>query len=176
MILALTLAMTFALCGCAIPDVQVQNPDGSLTLVGVALEQAVMLLYRLVWALAAAFAAWTMEKLGQNVKLTNVSVALQTVCEIAQQTAEELQQTIVADLKAERPDGKLTRDDVRDLNTRLRALVKAKLDTATIRLVTASGADLDALISGACEAFLSRQKARADPLPAHMPEHDPDEG
>ncbi len=163
----MALVMIFALCACSVPAVQVQNDDGSLTVVGLVIETTVNLCYRLVWAATAAFAAWVLKKIGDNVKLKNVSLAISTVCEITRQTAEELQQTIVGDLKASRPGGKLTPEDIDDLGFRLLNIVKNKLDAATQEIVIASGADLDALITGECEAFLNRLKSYSyAPIPA----------
>lgn len=167
----LVLAMVFALCACTAPAVQVQNEDGTQTLWGVLIEQTVNIAYRLIWAATLAFGAWVLDKIGKNVKLKNVSLAIQTVCDITRQTAEELQQTIVDDLKKSRPGGKLTPEDIDDLGFRLLTLVKTKLDTATQEIVIASGADLDALITGECEAFLSRLKSYAVvPIPVTAPE------
>lgn len=174
MILFLILTMALALCACAAPAVQVQNEDGSLTVVGLVIETGVNLCYRLVWAATAAFAAWVLKKIGENVKLKNVALAISTVCEITRQTAEELQQTIVGDLKASRPGGKLTSEDIDDLGFRLLNIVKNKLDAATQEIVIASGADLDALITGECEAFLNRLKSYSyAPIPA--PKEEPTE-
>ena len=170
----LVLAMVFALCACTVPAVQVQNEDGTQTLWGVLIEQIVNVVYRLIWAATLAFGAWVLDKIGKNVKLKNVSLAIQTVCDITRQTAEELQQTIVNDLKANRPGGKLTPQDIDDLGFRLLTLVKIKLDTATQEIVTASGADLDALITGECEAFLNRLKSYAVPVPITEPGPEPD--
>jgi len=161
----LVLTMVFALCACTVPEVQIQNEDGTLTIWGVLIEQSVNIVYRLLWAATLAFGAWVLDKIGKNVKLKNLSIAIQRVCDTTRQTAEELKQTIVDDLKKSRPGGKLTLDDVYDLRFRLLKLVKTKLDTETQEIVTASGADLDALITGECEAFLSRLKAYSIPVP-----------
>ena len=172
MLIILVLAMVLVLYACTVPAVQVQNEDGTQTVAGIVIEQTVNIVYRVIWAATLAFGAWVLEKIGKNVELKNLSIAIQSVCDITRQTAEELQQTIVDDLKKSRPGGKLTQEDIDDLGFRLMNLVKAKLDTATQELVTASGADLDALITGECEAFLSRLKAYTIPVP--IPE--PDEG
>lgn len=154
----LVLAMVFALCACTVPAVQVQNEDGTQTLWGVMIEQTVNIAYRLIWAATLAFGAWVLDKIGKNVKLKNVSLAIQTVCDITRQTAEELQQTIVDDLKKSRPGGKLTPEQIDDLGFRLLNLVKLKLDDASKELIIASGADLDALITGECESYLNMMK------------------
>lgn len=154
----LVLAMVFALCACTVPAVQVQNEDGTQTLWGVLIEQTVNSLAKLVQMAFFALAAFAADKLGKNLKLKNLNIAVQKVCDIARQTAGELQQTVVNDLKAENPGGKLTQSQIDDLGFRLINLVKLKLDTATQELIIASGADLDALITGECESYLNMLK------------------
>jgi hypothetical protein len=158
LIMLLVLLMAFALCACSAPAVQVQNEDGSLTVAGVLIEQTVNSLAKLVQMAFFALAAFAADKLGKNLKLKNLNIAVQKVCEIARQTAGELQQTIVADLKAENPGGKLTPEQIDDLGFRLLNLVKLKLDDASKELIIASGADLDALITGECESYLNMMK------------------
>lgn len=159
LLVILALVMVLTLCGCAkLPDVQTQNADGSLNVVGVFAEQAVNSLAKLVQMAFFALAAFAADKLGKNLKLKNLNIAVQKVCELARQTAGELQQTIVADLKANNPGGKLTGEQIDDLGFRLLNLVKLKLDTATQELIVASGADIDALITGECENYLNTLK------------------
>lgn len=175
LLILMVLALVFALCACTVPTVQVQNEDGTQTLWGIVIEQSVDIAYRVIWAATLMLGAWVLDKIGKNVKLKNVSIAIQTVCDITRQTAEELQQTIVDDLKAKRPGGKLTPEDIDDLGFRLLTIVKQKLDTATQEIVVASGADLDALIVGECEAFLNRLKSyaiAAVPIPTPEPEEE----
>ena len=159
-ILALILAtlMIFTLCACSVPAVQVQNEDGTQTVWGVLIEQTVNTVAKACMVAVLLFGTWATEKLGKNLKLKNLSLAVQKVCELTRQTVGELQQTIVETLKAQNPDGKLTPEQIDDLGFRLLNLVKLKLDDATKELIIASGADLDALITGECEAFLSAQK------------------
>ena len=163
----LVLAMVFALCACTVPAVQVQNEDGTQTLWGVLIEQTVNIAYRLIWAATLAFGAWVLDKIGKNAKLKNLSLAIKLVLEMTRQTAEELQQTIVDDLKKSRPGGKLTPEDVDDLGFRLLNMVKIKVDIASQELIKAAGIDLDALITGECEAFLNRLKSYT--IPAIVP-------
>ena len=159
-VVLLTLLMIFALCACGSQgiEIQTQNPDGSQTVVGILIEQTVNSLAKLVQMAFFALAAFAADKLGKNLKLKNLNIAVQKVCDIARQTASELQQTIVADLKAENPGGKLTQAQIDDLGFRLLNLVKLKLDDATQELIIASGADLDALITGECESYLNMLK------------------
>lgn len=161
LIVLLALVMAFALCACTAPTVQVQNEDGSLTVVGILAEQTVNSLSKLVQMAFFALAAFAADKLGKNLKLKNLNIAVQKVCDLARQTAGELQQTIVGKMKSATENGKLTQADMDELSEQLHALVRAKLDKATQELIIASGADLDALITGACEEYLNHMKTFA---------------
>lgn len=159
MLMLMALIMVLALTACQKPvEIQTQNPDGTLTVAGVLIEQVVTTVARVLEALVLAYGAWALEKFGKNKKLQNLNLANQELCKIVKQTVRELNQTIVAELKEKSPDGKLTDIQIADLNARLLTLVKAKTDEVTIALLTAAGADLDALITGQCEAYLDKLK------------------
>lgn len=161
LLVLLTLAVLLVLTACQKPvEIQTQNPDGTLTVAGVLIEQAVTTVARLLEALVLAYGAWALEKFGKNKKLQNLTLANQELCKIVKQTVRELNQTIVNKLKEESPDGKLTQEQISALNEELLALVKLKTDEATIAMIKASGADLDALITGQCEAYLDMLKTR----------------
>lgn len=161
LLVLLTLAVLLLLTACQKPvEIQTQNPDGTLTVAGVLIEQAVTTVARLLEALVLAYGAWALEKFGKNKKLQNLTLANQELCKIVKQTVRELNQTIVNKLKEESPDGKLTQEQISALNEELLALVKLKTDEATIAMIKASGADLDALITGQCEAYLDMLKTR----------------
>lgn len=156
-LLVLIVALAFIACQKPV-EIQTQNPDGTLTVAGVLIEQVVTTVARVLEALVLAYGAWALEKFGKNKKLQNLNLANQELCKIVKQTVRELNQTIVAELKENSPDGKLTDIQIDDLNARLLTLVKAKTDEVTIALLTAAGADLDALITGQCEAYLDKLK------------------
>lgn len=161
LLVLMALAIVSLLSACQRPiEIQTQNPDGTLTVTGVLIEQAVTTVARLLEALVLAYGAWALEKFGKNKKLQNLSLANQELCAIVRQTVRELNQTIVNELKEESPDGKLTNAQINDLSNMLLALVKAKADEATIKMLTAAGADVDALITGQCEAYLDLLKSR----------------
>ena len=159
LLVLMALIMVLALTACQKPvEIQTQNPDGTLTVAGVLIEQVVTTVARVLEALVLAYGAWALEKFGKNKKLQNLNLANQELCKIVKQTVRELNQTIVAELKEKSPDGKLTDIQIADLNARLLTLVKAKTDEVTIALLTAAGTDLDALITGQCEAYLDKLK------------------
>lgn len=159
LLVLMALIMVLALTACQKPvEIQTQNPDGTLTVAGVLIEQVVTTVARVLEALVLAYGAWALEKFGKNKKLQNLNLANQELRKNVKQTVRELNQTIVAELKEKSPDGKLTDIQIADLNARLLTLVKAKTDEVTIALLTAAGADLDALITGQCEAYLDKLK------------------
>ena len=158
-LLALVIIMVLAACQKPV-EIQTQNPDGTLTVGGVLIEQGVTTVARILEALVLAYGAWALEKFGKNKKLQNLSLANQELCRIVKQTVRELNQTIVSKLKDNSPDGKLTQEQINALNEELLAMVKAKADEATIAMITAAGSDLDALIVGQCEAYLDALKER----------------
>ena len=161
LLVLLTLAIVLAFVACQKPmEIQTQNPDGTLTVAGVLIEQVVTTVARVLEALVLAYGAWALEKFGKNKKLQNLSLANQELCRIVKQTVRELNQTIVQTLKEQSPDGKLTEEQIEELQESLLEMVKAKADEATIAMITAAGADLDALITGQCEAYLDVLKSR----------------
>ena len=87
---------------------------------------------------------------------TNEAVA--NVIDTAMLTAAELQQTAVEALKASTEDGKLSNDDIEWLNQQLLAQTKEKLSVNVYDLINAAGADIEALILGAGEAWVQRLK------------------
>lgn len=154
LILILVLLMVCVLCACTFQDIPIENTDGTPTVAGVIIKQAVILIFSGLGTAISIFGAWTLKQLGSNTKLKNLILAWQRVCEAAQQTCAELQQTTVEGLKAASQDGKLTKAQIRELQSLLLSLTKAKLDDMTIDIVTAAGEDLDAIITGQCEASL----------------------
>ncbi len=157
----LVLIIVVALAACQKPlEIQTQNPDGTLTVTGVLIEQAVTTVARLLEALVLAYGAWALEKIGKSKKLQNLNLAFEELCSITKQTVRELNQTTVTRLKETSSNGKLTQVQINALKDELLVLVKAKASEASIQMITAAGADLDALIIGQCEAFLDALKER----------------
>ena len=100
LLVLLTLTMVLALTACQKPvEIQTQNPDGTLTVAGVLIEQVVTTVARLLEALVLAYGAWALEKFGKNKKLQNLSLANEKVVKLVKQTVRELNQTIVTQLK-----------------------------------------------------------------------------
>lgn len=167
--LILALVMVCALCACTAPEIQIENADGTPTVAGVIIKQAVTLIFTALGAAISILGTLVLKALGNNTKLKNIILAWQRVCDAARQTCAELQQTTVEYMKADN-DGKLTPAQVNLLQHKLLEQTKKKLDGMTIELVNAAGMDLDAIIKGECEASLpwikeNAARANAAPVP-----------
>ena len=170
-VLALVLALVVVcmLCACTAPEIQIENPDGTPTVAGVIIKQAVTLIFTALGAAISILGTLVLRALGNNTKLKNIILAWQRVCDAARQTCAELQQTTVENMKADN-NGKLTRAQINLLQHKLLEQTKTKLDSMTIELVNAAGMDLDAIIKGECEASLpwikeNAARANAAPVP-----------
>lgn len=162
--LLLLLCMIFALCACSAPAMT--NQDGSDTVAGAAVKTGLNVLEAALVTLLTIIGAAVGSKLKQRTELQNISIATDHVIDIAKQTVGELKQTVVEGMKAESPDGKLTPDQIRYLNEQLLDLTLKKLDEPTKALIAAVGADLCAIITGAAEDWIAKEKiAELLPLP-----------
>lgn len=148
LILILTLCMVLMLCGCTVEQDSVA---------GVAIEQGVLVLARLMESVILVVGTWVLGKMAKQKQLQNVTEATGKLFEVTRQTVGELQQVFVNEWK-EANGGKLTDEQIRILKKELLRLVKEKLDDATMDLITAAGSDLDALITGEAESYLRRLK------------------
>ena len=72
---------------------------------------------------------------------------------------EELQETLVEDLKAGREDGKLTKEEIASLGEALLDGTKAKMSAPTAKLLAAAAVDVTTLIQGAGESWIAKMKA-----------------
>ena len=104
--------------------------------------------------------AWLTAKIGKNQQLSSVKAATEQVVEVAQLTVGELQQTIVEKLKAA-GGGKLTEAQAAELGELLKAKTLQKLSAPVIELLTGAAVDVQALITGAGEAWIGKIKAAA---------------
>ena len=67
-------------------------------------------------------------------------------------------QTVVADLKATREDGKLTESEIASLGHKLLVKTKEKMSVPAMNLLTAAAVDVNALIKGAGESWINALK------------------
>lgn len=155
-ILVLALLMLLSLAGCTMPAVT--NPDGTDTVVGVAfktgldvIEAACMML------LTVAGTAWA-AKNKDKAYLQNINIAFDNVFKMAKITVGELKQTVVDGMKAAADDGKLSDEQIQELQGELLAKTLEKLDAPTKDVLAAAGADICAIIAGVGEDWVRELK------------------
>ena len=73
-------------------------------------------------------------------------------------TVLELQQTVVDGLKAAAVDGKLTKEEIAKLKNDLISMSMAKLSDTSVKILTAAGVDISAIIAGAAETMVGQMK------------------
>lgn len=100
-------------------------------------------------------------QLGQNAKLKNINDAQKELIRVAKITVDELQQTVVSDLKAAHEDGKLTAQEIAQLREKLLDKTVEKLSASAYALLAAAAVDVEALILGAGESWIERIKQQA---------------
>lgn len=145
--LILALTMIFALCACTVQADSVA---------GVAVEQGVTLVARILESVVLVLSTWVLSKIGKKKGLENLTLAFQILSEIVCQSVGELQQVYVDAWK--KAGGSLSDDQIAELKRMLHEKVKQKLDDPTKNLIIAAGCDLDALIQGIAENYLNRIK------------------
>ena len=72
-------------------------------------------------------------------------------------TVMELQQTTVDGLKATHYDGKLTRDEICELNAKLLNMTREKMSNSVICLLNAAGVDINSYILGVGEEVIKNK-------------------
>ena len=100
-------------------------------------------------------------QLGQNAKLKNINDAQKELIRVAKITVDELQQTVVSDLKAAHEDGKLSAQEIAQLREKLLDKTAEKLSASAYALLAAAAVDVEALILGAGESWIERIKQQA---------------
>lgn len=124
------------------------------------LETLIKILYALALTLISVGGTWLTVKLGKRQELAAITAATKNVIDATKLTAAELQQTAVEALKSAAEDGKLSNDDIMWLNQQLLAQTKAKLSVNVYDLINAAGADIEAIILGAGEAWVQSLKGK----------------
>lgn len=120
------------------------------------MEYGLRIAAELIIMVIGSLAAWVLAKLGKQTKLDNINLALSEMFALTETTVMELEQTYVKARKAMSADGKLTKGEVQALNAMLLDGVKAKLSETSMKVLTAAGTDIKALILGAGEAALQK--------------------
>ena len=102
--------------------------------------------------------AWLMAKMAKHKEVATIQQAMGEVITMAQQTVGELNQTIVAGIKAGREDGKLTNTEIEALGQTLVVKVMEKMSAPTRKVLEAAEVDITALIRGAGEDWINTFK------------------
>ena len=127
-------------------------------IVNALIDSGVQVLVALAVALIGVAGTWLTAQIGKVKQLQTVQIAVDEAKNAAITTALELQQTVVDDLKAAAVDGKLTKEEIAKLKNDLLAMSMAKLSDASVKVLTAAGVDISAIITGAAEAMVGQMK------------------
>lgn len=124
----------------------------------VIIENVVKIVAALLMMLISVGGAYLTALVGRTEKLKGISIATEQIIEAALQTAGELQQTVVENLKAASADGKLSDEEIAILGKSVVELTLMKLTQPTKDLINGAGGDIEAIIHGATEAWLEEIK------------------
>lgn len=124
----------------------------------VIIENIVRIVAALLMMLISVGGAYLTSLIARNEKLKSIGMATQQIIDAALQTAGELQQTMVNDLKEASADGKLSKEDIATLGRDVVELTLLKLTQPTKDLINGAGGDIEAIIHGATEAWLEEIK------------------
>ena len=124
----------------------------------VIIENVVRIIAALLMMLISVGGAYLTALISKNEKLKGIGIATEQIIEAAMQTAGELQQTVVEQMKAAAIDGKLSEEEISDLGKQVVGLTLAKLTQPTKDLIDGAGGDIEAIIHGATEAWLEEIK------------------
>ncbi len=128
------------------------------------MEQALMetilqVVATLLITLIGVLGTWLTAQIAKNKQLAGIAAATDQVILAAQTTVGELQQTIVDKLKAN-GGGKLSDEQIAVLGKALLDKTMEKLSLPTIQFLKSASVDIDALITGAGEAWIAKIKAQ----------------
>lgn len=127
-------------------------------IVNALIENGVQVAVSLVVALIGVAGTWLSIQIGKVKQLQTVQLATDEAKDAAITTVLELQQTVVDDLKAASVDGKLTKEEIAKLKNDLLSMSMAKLSDTSVKILTAAGVDISAIIAGAAETMVGQMK------------------
>lgn len=125
-------------------------------IVNALIENGVQVAVSLVVALIGVAGTWLSIQIGKVKQLQTVKLATDEAKDAAITTVLELQQTVVDDLKAAAVDGKLTKEEIAKLKNDLISMSMAKLSDTSVKILTAAGVDISAIIAGAGETLIGK--------------------
>lgn len=126
-------------------------------MVEVLIENIVQIVASLLMMLIGVLGTWLTAKLSKKHELTNITEAISLLVDATKTTVMELQQTTVDGLKAAHGDGKLTRDEICDLNAKLLHMTREKMSDSVIDLLNAAGVDINSYILGVGEEVIKNK-------------------
>ena len=103
------------------------------------------------------FGTWLLNKLNQKKGLENIALATEQVLDASQKTVLELQQTLVEGWKRAQ-NGKLTPEQIEELNKKVLDITMSKLAEPTLNLLNGAKVDVIALIMSAAEGYVLELK------------------
>lgn len=124
----------------------------------VIIENAVKIIASALLMLIAVLGTYLTTLAGKRAETANLHEALKALTDAAKTTVGELQQTVVDPLKEAAADGKLTPDEINYLRDMLVDKTKSKMLPATLGIINAAGADIEAIILGVGESLISKNK------------------
>ena len=133
-------------------------PASGTTYTDLVIDNIASIVQTIIVTLIGVLGAWLSVKLSATAKFKNINTATQSVIKAAQLTAGELKQTVVDGLKAAHSDGKLTESEISELKSKLLNKTLEKLADPAVQLLSSAQIDVEALISGAGEAWIEEIK------------------
>ena len=103
------------------------------------------------------FGSWLLNKMKNQKGLENITIATEQVIKAAQDTVLELQQTLVMGWKNAQ-DGKLTEEQIEELQAKVLEITIAKLASPTLSLLLGAKVDVTKLITSAAEGYVLELK------------------
>lgn len=122
------------------------------------ITQAAQIVSTLIVTLIGILAAWLTAKLNRHMQLKNLTAALDTCLKMTQVTVGELQQKFVEGMKIANEDGKLTQEEIKELNSSLVMYTKEKMTPELINVIVNAGIDINKFILDAGENYIQEFK------------------
>lgn len=160
--LILVFALVLAFAPGALADTggaAAEQPDLVTTLI----ENAASIINALILAVFGVVGTWVSLKFKTRTELKNVGAAWDEAVKAAKLTVGELKQTVTDNIKAMREDGKLTKEEIANLNKQLLEKTKDKMSKPAYDILVAAAVDVEALILGAGEAWIEKIKRNTFP-------------
>lgn len=129
-------------------------------MIDIIIANAVEVTASLLMMLLGLLGTWLSLKMAKQQELKALSGAANQAVAMARLTVDELQQTVVDGIKADRADGRLTKQEVSMLSRQLLDKTMEKMSAPAVELLEAAKVDLKALIQGAGEAWIREMQER----------------